>query len=546
MLMALMLIMIVGFSIVETIGISAIMPFIAIVSDTSLVEDGIYKTIFNFFGFDTPEQFIIVFGIVIVIFYIFRGIYFVALTYSTKRFSNMIWKYFSKKAFRINLSIPYKVYAQKNSGELMHAILWETRDIGNVAFHLLRICTEFFTIIMIYSLILVLNWQMTLIITLVLFLITLIFLAVLTKINSIQGKIRLVANRKLNSILKESLGNLKFIKLKGNESNILSSYNGVMEKSTRAELITNVLGSMPKGILESLGFSFLIGIVVVIVWRYNDASVVIPVISMYALALFRILPSTHRLLLEINRIAYAEETLLKAYETLNQPVENEGTESVNFKNAIRLQNISFQYMTGGEIIKNISLEITKGEKVAFTGESGGGKSTLIDIIAGIHKPVSGNVFIDDVALENDNIRSWREKVGYIPQSIYLFDGTVAENVCFGSIYNEEKIRNALIKANIWDFLSQKDGLNTLVGDGGIQLSGGQQQRICIARAIYDDPEILILDEATSALDTETEQKIMDEIYSVSADKTLIIIAHRLTTVERCDRIVRIENGKVLF
>ena len=539
-----MFFMIIGFSIVETVGISAIMPFIAIVSDTSLVEEGIYKTIFDFFGFETPERFIIVFGIAILIFYIFRGLYFVALTYATRRYSNMIYKYFSKKAFEVNLAIPYKTFAQKNSGELMQAILWETKEVGNVVFHLLRICSEFFTIIMIYSLIFVLNWQVTLIITLTLFLLIAIFASTLTKINLKQGKIRVASNRKMTSTLKESLGNLKYIKLKGNEKDILKSYNGTMEKFTGAELLNNMLGAVPKGVLESLGFSVLIGVVVIIVWRFNDASMAIPVISMYALALFRILPSTNRLLAEANRIAYIDETINKVHDSLQQPFENEGEEPVHFENSIRLENISFNYVIDKIVINDISLEIIKGEKIAFTGESGGGKSTLIDIITGIHKPMNGTVLIDEAPLTNKNIRSWRKKIGYIPQSIYLFDGTVGENVAFGSIYDEEKIKTALVKANIWDFLSQKNGINTCVGDGGILLSGGQQQRICIARAIYDDPELLVLDEATSALDNETEQKIMDEIYNVSANKTLLIIAHRLTTVERCDRIIRIINGNI--
>jgi ATP-binding cassette subfamily B protein/ATP-binding cassette subfamily C protein len=202
-------------------------------------------------------------------------------------------------------------------------------------------------------------------------------------------------------------------------------------------------------------------------------------------------------------------------------------------------------MTGNEVISDASLEIKKGEKIAITGESGGGKTTLVDIIIGIHKPLSGKVYIDDTAITDDNIRAWRKKIGYIPQNIYLFDGTVAENVAFGSIPDDEKIKKALQMANIWDFLASKDGVNTLVGEGGIQLSGGQQQRIGIARAFYDDPDVLVLDEATSALDTETEQKIMDEIYNVSITKTLIIIAHRLTTVERCNRRIRVEDGKII-
>jgi ATP-binding cassette subfamily B protein/ATP-binding cassette subfamily C protein len=226
-------------------------------------------------------------------------------------------------------------------------------------------------------------------------------------------------------------------------------------------------------------------------------------------------------------------------------VETEGSDPVDFNHTIRLENIDFKYMTGNNVLNGVNVEIKKGEKVAITGESGGGKSTLIDIITGIHKPVCGKIIIDGAQLTNDNIRSWRKKIGYIPQSIYLFDGTVAQNVSFGSVFDEEKTKAALVKANIWDFLEQKEGINTLVGDGGIQLSGGQQQRIGIARALYDDPEVLVLDEATSALDSETEQKIMDEIYTVSANKTLIIIAHRLSTVERCERKIRIENGRIV-
>jgi ATP-binding cassette subfamily B protein/ATP-binding cassette subfamily C protein len=158
--------------------------------------------------------------------------------------------------------------------------------------------------------------------------------------------------------------------------------------------------------------------------------------------------------------------------------------------------------------------------------------------------MKGKLYIDNTAIDSSNIRSWRGKIGYIPQSIYLFDGTVAENVTFGSMHNDEKVTQVLKKANIWNFLEGKEGITTRVGEGGIQLSGGQQQRIGIARALYNDPEVLVLDEATSSLDNETEEKIMDEIYGVSGDKTLIIIAHRLSTVEKCDRRIRIEDGMI--
>ena len=536
-----LLVLTIGFSLVETLGISAIMPFISLASDPGLLASGWYKKIFDYSGIASAESFIIVLGIAIIIFYLFRAVYSVLLTYLMNRFSIGIYKHLSKRILKIVLSVSYKVYTQKNSAELMRTISGETSEVRGVTLNVLQFCSEIFTVIMVYALIVILNWKMTLIVTAVLLFLVLILLSILIKANKKQGIIRLESGRKMSRALMESMQNYKFVKLRGNEDGILRTYGSAIEAHTHSEMISNVLGVMPKSILESIGFSFLIAAVIAVIWLYHDASKVIPVISMYALALYRILPSIHRMLGNINNIVYAQKTLESVDESLHQPVESEGAEPVEFTRSIRLENIGFKYLTGGDVLAGVSLEINKGEKIAITGESGSGKSTLVDLIIGLNKPTSGKMYIDDAALTDDNIRSWRKKIGYIPQGIYLFDGTVAENVAFGSQPDEEKIKIALQKANIWDFLAQKEGINTLVGDGGIQLSGGQQQRIGIARALYDDPEILVLDEATSALDTETEQKIMDEIYDVSAHKTLIIIAHRLSTVERCDRRIRMGN-----
>jgi ATP-binding cassette subfamily B protein/ATP-binding cassette subfamily C protein len=540
-----MIVMTIGFSLVETLGVSVIMPFISLAAAPGLLDSGWYKKAFELFRGASAESFIIGLGIGIICFYILRAVYSFFLTYFVNRFSFGLYKYFSKKVFATVLSIPYKLYTVKNSGELMRTITNETMDIGRIALNVLQFCSEIFTILMVYAVIVLLNWKMTLIISGILLFMVLILFSILAVENKKLGVKRLVSGRETNRTLKETLGNYKYVKLKGNEESILSAYDTTVETFTRSETMNNVLSIIPKSILESLGFSFLVAVVVFILWAYHDASKVIPVISMYALALYRILPAIHRMLLNVNNIIYYQACMESVEESLRQPVEKEGDAPLEFKRFIRLEGINYRYITGNEVITDVSLEIKKGEKIAITGESGSGKSTLVDIIIGIHKPLSGKVYIDEAVITDDNIRSWRKKIGYIPQSIYLFDGTVAENVSFGSAPDEEKIKKALQMANIWDFLAAKDGINTLVGEGGIQLSGGQQQRIGIARALYDDPEVLVLDEATSALDTETEQKIMDEIYTVSANKTLIVIAHRLSTVERCDRRIRLENGKII-
>jgi ATP-binding cassette subfamily B protein/ATP-binding cassette subfamily C protein len=349
----------------------------------------------------------------------------------------------------------------------------------------------------------------------------------------------------LNRIVGETFGNYKFIKLRGNEKALFNDYSKTSNVAARAQIISSTLNSLPKNLLEGIGFSLLVLAVVFILWYYKSPENVIPIIAMYALALYRILPSINRLLGNINQIAYFQRSLDLVYDNTHQTTEYEGNDPIAFEKTIRVENLCFKYLIGDDVLNNISFEIHKGEKIAITGESGGGKSTLVDLIIGIHKPSSGMVYIDDTAVTSENIRSWRSKIGYIPQGIYLFDGTVGENVAFGSTQDEARIIQVLRMANVWDFLAQRDGVHTRVGEGGIQLSGGQKQRIGIARALYRDPEVLVLDEATSALDNDTESRIMDEIYDVSANKTLIVIAHRLTTVERCDRRIQIENGEIV-
>jgi ATP-binding cassette, subfamily B, bacterial PglK len=206
-----------------------------------------------------------------------------------------------------------------------------------------------------------------------------------------------------------------------------------------------------------------------------------------------------------------------------------------------LNDVSFSYGVD-EILKGVNIVISKGDKIAFIGESGSGKSTLVDIIMGLHKVNKGKFIIDNSVINNSNVKDWRTKIGYIPQEVYLFDGTVADNVVLGRKYDENKIKSALKKSKIYDYLILSKGINTMVGENGSLLSGGQKQRIAIARALYGNPEILVLDEATSALDFDTESKIMNEIYKIDKNLTIIIIAHRINTLDKCDTIYKIENN----
>jgi len=243
-----------------------------------------------------------------------------------------------------------------------------------------------------------------------------------------------------------------------------------------------------------------------------------------------------------NTIAYNGKSTDIVLDHLNIAIEKVSKQNIPFNKEIFIQSINFSYQGSKKIITNCSLSIKKNERIAIVGESGSGKSTLVDLISGLLTLSSGKILIDGIELSSNNLQNWREKIGYIPQNIFLFDGTVAQNVCFDRVYNKEKLINSLKLASIYNFLLDRDGIDTKVGDGGVHLSGGQAQRIAIARALYGDPEILIFDEATSALDPETEKNIMHDMYLLTRNMTFLLITHKLSIVSECDRIFRMKNG----
>jgi ATP-binding cassette subfamily B protein/ATP-binding cassette subfamily C protein len=533
------------YSLGETLGVSIVMPFISVASNPDLVYSGYYGLFYSFLDFSEPTGFVIFFGIAIIVFYFFRSIYNIIYTYLVNKFSLGAYRYFASRLFRIYLALPFRVFTQKNPSVFSQMIIVEANHLSDLLMYALNMLAESFTVLLLYIFLVVVNWQVTIVLTAILILIVILVFFTLIRQSKRLGDKRYQASIGLNKTITETFRLFKFVKLKGNEDEIFNTFDDSASRVANTSVIANTLGNIPKNILENLGFSLLIAVVCFILWQYNSAEMVIPVISMYALALYRILPATFRILQDFNKIAFLQRSLQKIYEDFDLEIDNEGSAPVTFSKSIRGNNLRFSYLTGGEVIKNISFEIRPGEKIAFIGESGSGKTTLVDIIIGIYKPEQGGLYIDDVLIDESNILSWRSKVGYIPQSIYLFDGTVAENVSFGSKRDDSKIIDVLKKTKIWDFLETKDGLSTRVGEGGVQLSGGQQQRIGIARALYTDPELLVLDEATSSLDDMTEVQIMDEIYDLSVNKTLIIIAHRMSTVARCNRKLRIENGEII-
>ncbi|MDR1460548.1 MAG: ABC transporter ATP-binding protein [Campylobacteraceae bacterium] len=534
-LLLIMLFCTIIFSVLETISISAIMPFVSVASNPDIIDSGYYKMAYDFFEFSDKENFIFYFGVFLVIFYLFRGAYSLIYTYFLNKFAFDNFSKFANKLFQNYLHMPYKNIIKYNSSTIIKTVSNETLNLSFLIQNILILCSEAFTIIVFYILLLYVRLKMTLGLTLIMGISVFVVIKVINKIGTVQGEKRSKSQESFLKLITASFGNFKILKLKGNEKEITDEFSQESGKFSKSYTASYTISFAPRYIIESIGFSALLAAILYLLLRYENPSLIIPVISMYALALYRMLPGISRILGNYNQIIFLKRSLDIIYKDLNSCIEESGDENIDFNSSITLQNISFSYNDRTKVIDNVSLDIKKGEKIAFTGKSGRGKSTLIDIIMGIHRSSSGEILVDGMPITSQNIRSWRAKIGYIPQDIYLFDGTVGENIMFGCDVDETRAINALKTANIWDFLSEKEGLNTIVGERGVQLSGGQKQRIGIARALYDNPEILVLDEATSALDNATESKIMDEIYNISKDKTLIVIAHRLSTVDRCDR-----------
>ena len=534
-------------SLSEVVGLSTIVPFMAMVTNQNIIFENKYlKLIYNFFNFRSTKSFIFYFGITIIIIFLIKNILNIFFNYILVSFSRNSYYQFTCKLMENYLKYPYQNFVKKNSNDLMKNITTEVNMLVSLIQSLLMLISEVCIVFFIYLVMLYVDLKITLFVTVFMGInILLIKYLILNKTKK-WGVERSKDIEEYYQIIGSTFGNYKFIKLQSNDEKIMNNFQNSCNKYTKVDKKYMSSQPIPRLILEFLGFSIVVVLIIFSVMMYdeNGLAKIMPVISIFFIGLYRILPSVNRIIMYYQTILFYRKSLDIIVDELESEVENIESNSIEFGKKIELKDICFEFEKEKEVLKNINLNIFKGEKVAFVGESGSGKTTLVDLITGLYKPKNGDVYLDDIKLEDKNIGYWRQSIGYIPQEVYLFDGTIADNVVFNREYDEERLIESLKKARIWKFLKKKEGIKTIVGDRGIMLSGGQKQRIAIARALYADPKVLVLDEATSALDNETEEEIMKEIYDVSKDRTLIIVAHRLTTLKDCDRIFVINNGEV--
>lgn len=533
-------------SFIESFAISLIMPFVSVASDFSLFERNAYlRQIDEFFSLPKYEL-VAYFGLLLIVFYVLRAFLNALYFYLLARFSKGRYHLFALRLFRKYLNLDYESFTRQKHSALLKTITQEAFNLSTMLASFLLMMSELFVVALIYALMLVVDYQITLFLSVFLLANALILVRVLSPMMKKAGAKREVAMSAFFETLSTNLNNFKFIKLKGKEESVAHLFSEQSFAFSRANITSETINAFPRLFLEAVGFCVLVFIVIALIWqRQSDIHTALAMISLFVLALYRLMPSANRIITSYHDLLYYKNSLDIVYKALYEKDENLGDEKVSFEKDLVLKNVNFAYKNKPLLFENLNFTLKKGEKIAFIGESGSGKSTLVDMLMGLLPPNLGEILVDGRKLSAQNLKNFRQKIGYIPQQIYLFNDTIAKNIAFGEEFDEKMLERVIKQANLQSFIaSLKDGANTLVGDGGGNLSVGQKQRIAIARALYLSPQILVLDEATSALDNESEAKIMSEIYKISSDKTLIIIAHRLNTIEQCDKIYRVEKGKI--
>jgi ABC-type bacteriocin/lantibiotic exporter with double-glycine peptidase domain len=450
------------------------------------------------------------------------------------------------RVLKSNINLSYVDYQKKDFHKVNRDLSFVNR-YGGLLTDILDIFANTIILVGYVSLLFLLSWKITSFIFVYFAIMFVLFQVIFKRLIRSYGQEANQAEMRQTRSATLLFRNFKFIKTRGESVEILQ--NQYVENGLKVFLRRSFLGIfqvLNSSLIELSGIVILIGLVIYFNYFAGGIAGQLGILSIYAISFYRMVPILNEMLSIYQRMIEQKNTtdiLVEALRQTQEPISYEG-DPLSFQEKIVFSHVNFAYQADKPILQDISFEIKKGDRIGVVGESGTGKTTLGDVLIGLLQVDSGTITVDGIPLSTDNLGRWRKSIGYIPQSIFLFDGTVAENVAFDQPIHEEKLEATLKRAQIWDFLSQKEGIKTKVTLDGSSLSGGQRQRLGIARSFYSGAELIVLDEATSALDTQTEAQIMREIYSMKEDTTLFIIAHRLSTLDQCNKIIHMERGHI--
>ncbi len=548
-------IMIIAGSFIELLAVSVFSPFIdAIMNVDDLSKSRTLQLMYDILNPPNMESFLAIMAGGIICIYIIKNIYTIVEKNLIYRFSYRIQQNMSIGLLKAYMREPYTFHLNKNISILQRSMQEDTDQFTRGIIHVMEMIAEVCVCIAIGIYLFIVSKSISIILGVLLITCLAVFSVISKKYSTAWGREGQIYKSKIYQWMNQSLGGIKEIKVLNREESFIEQYDNQFAKYVRVLRLNRLIGVIPKYIIEMVCITgLLLAIIFKIFFGQKDYTEFISQLAVFAVAAFRLLPSVGRINEHLSAVLYAVPSFdliyndLKEVETLTTEKE-ECDHSWQFQNKIEVKNVTYHYPNGDvNVIENANFAIEKGQTVAFIGTSGAGKSTMVDILLGLLSPDYGKIYADGMDIYK-NLPTWQKEIGYIPQAIYLSDDTIKNNVAFGikeSEIDEEAVVRALKQAQLYEFVEGlTEGMGTFVGDRGVRLSGGQRQRIGIARALYHDPEILVLDEATSALDNETESAVMEAIEKLQGEKTILIIAHRLTTIRNADIIFEVGEGKV--
>ena len=552
----LFLITIVG-SFLEAVGVGLVVPFISFIVSTKLALPSFLTELWPQIATLSKSELVIVVILIFLSFYLFKSLFALWLLIRQTSFYYSLQESITGRLFRSYLSKDYTFHLTNNSAKLLSNTITESMQfsVGYTA-PLLFLLNDIFIAVFILIVLFIVE-PISALIAIFLFGSLSVFLFAVSKKKSAKwGTIRQSMERLRIKSAQEGFNGIKDIKLSGRDDIFIDQYLKHTNFSLEAGRNQSILQQIPKISLEFVAVFSLCGIVIFL-YLLGDSGKVISVLGVFSAAAFKLLPTVSRLVQSCQGLVFQKPVVSLIHEELvsnkssDKPINGSPNKRVNFERKLTISDLSFCYDGSNKsAIQKIDLDIDAGQMIGFIGASGAGKSTLIDCILGLIEPSTGSFSIDGELITKENIKGWQKNVGYVPQVIYLLDASLRENIAFGistDFIEEEKLKSAIDKAQLSDFISDlPKGLDTFVGERGVRLSGGQRQRIGIARALYNNPSVLVLDEATSALDHETESEVMNAVESLQGSRTILIIAHRFSTIKNCDYIYKLENGKVVL
>ncbi len=537
----------------EMIGLGVLFPILSfIVNPESLTKFTIFNKFLQLLNEPSERLLTLILLTILTSFYILKTIFLLYLNWKRNSFSINISQVLSEKLFKGYLNQNYGFHLQNNSATLLKNIQGEVQLFTSFATALINVSVEASFSIGIVMILIITEPQGAFIVMFFLSISAFIFSTYTKKKLRKWSSERQVHSTIINRSLIEGLSGIKDLIIFNRFDYFYERYSNENKKLSKIITKFNFLGTVPRLYLEMLS---ILGISILIITANTTGASqsLVPLLGIFAAAAFRIIPSLNSMMSSVQQIRFSISTInLLNDEFLklkNNHSDRETLVKFNFNKTIKFLNVCFKFQNNSrKILNNISLEIFKGQTVGFIGVSGSGKSTLIDILIGLHKPEIGSILVDDVNIKSNEI-AWRKKIGYVSQSIFLIDDSLKKNIAFGIAdknIDDCQLNKVIEAANLSEFVNQlPDNINTYVGERGVRLSGGQRQRIGIARALYNNPDILILDEATSALDIHTESEIMQTIRQLKGNKTIIIVAHRLSTVSNADKVFLMKNGEIV-